>query len=208
VPSIDEALLLLELEPVHAEIRERLALALGRARRDSGRLAAAVATLDGEPFDERRLWPVVTAVLRDAGYEAADAERCTGIVRALVVADPELRRLDDATVAAWFDDPTLSAVLLVHEADGVRWFDRDAFESLVETVATLGPAAGPGAAVEAAAARPAELSTRAAAAGYRVDELRAALRRSGSRTRTRRPGGSPKTPRVLGTSGSRKGPGS
>ncbi len=174
VPSVDEALLLLELEPVHAGVRDRLAAASTGAPTDMARLAAVVGALDGEPFDERRLWSVVSEALRRAGLEAPDAERATGIVRGLVLADPRLRRLDDATVAAWFDDPALGAALRVHDDGGVRWFDRDAFEQLVGTVAELEPPgakeAGPG------RSRPVELAGQAESAGFRVDALVARLR--------------------------------
>ncbi len=135
-------------------------------------LAAFVGALDGEPFDERRLRPIVADALRGAGFDGAEAERGADVVRGLVAAPPDLRRLDDATVAAWFDDPALREALYVHDAGGLRWFDRDAFETLTATVARLET----GATGEAAAARVAGLATLAEAAGYRVDQLAAALR--------------------------------
>ncbi len=193
IPSIDEALAGIVLRPAHEAARARLAAAITRLRPKAassapGRkptrrgpatapagpldrgliLAAFVEALDGEPFDAQRLRPVVAEALRGAGLDGAEAERGAGIVRGLVLTAPALRRLDDATVAAWFDDPQLGAALSVHVAGGTAWFDRDAFEQLAAAVAVL--ASGePG----VDAARVADLANRAAAAGYRVDDLRA-----------------------------------
>jgi glycosidase len=191
IPSIDDALAGIVLRPFHDEIRGRLAEATRRLRRTAGVplppkpaaqaevIARFVEAIDGEPFDERRLRPIVSDVLRTAGLDGSAAERAADLIRGLVVADPALRRLDDPTVAAWFRDPALRAALYVHDADKIAWFDRDAFELLVEAVARLGPAslkAGE------AAARVAVLTRRAEAAGYRVDELLASLAESATET--------------------------
>jgi glycosidase len=193
IPSIDEALTGIVLRPVHDEIRARLSSIVEGVRRKqiraaSGRsrakpppppasptaqaeiLAAIVEALDGEPFDERLLRPIVVEILRSAGFEAPEAERAADIVRGLVLADPALRALDDAIVATWFDDPALGAALYVNEAGGVRWFDRDAFETLAATVSRLTGEADP--------KRVAALAAGSEAAGYRVDDFATALRRA------------------------------
>ena len=125
-----------------------------------------MAALDGEPFDERRLRPIVVEVLRSAGFEAPDAERGADIVRGLVLADPALRALDDAAVTRWFDDPPVGGAIQVHSAGGIRWFDREAFETLAATVSRLVGKPDP--------RRVAALAAGAEAAGYRVDGFRAA----------------------------------
>jgi glycosidase len=136
VTSVDEALLLLELEPEHAAIRDRLTTAL--AGTDGGdALAAAVRVLEGLPFDEQRLWPIVRDSLAAAGFPAEAADRATDVVRGLVLAERRVRRLDRGSVADWFVLPSLRDALAVHEADGISWFDRNRFELLVETVAAL-----------------------------------------------------------------------
>jgi glycosidase len=173
IPSIDEALRLLALEPVHAVIRARLATPIEGAAAGGARLAAAVRALAGEPFDERRLWPVVADALRASGLDEDEVDRATGLVRGLVLADPRLRRLEGPTVAGWFEDPALAPALRVHDADGVRWFDREAFESMVATVAEL--QAEQGASAGSAAGRRAELVSAAETAGYGVDAMVARL---------------------------------
>ena len=191
IPSIDDALAGITLRPVHDEVRARLAAATAGVRAssrhapakrraaiplgpaDRARLVAACAeALDGRPFDQERLWPIVATALRDAGLDGGEAERGTGIVRGLVLAPPA-RTLDDEAVAAWFGQPELRAALSVHDADGATWFDRDAFELLAATVA-VGTQAGPVDGTDAV--RAAALAERAAAAGYRVDALLADLR--------------------------------
>jgi glycosidase len=233
VPSIDEALLGLELEPVHAQIRARLGEAIraiegasgagpSRSDREARLVAVAAVVLSDEPFDERRLWPVVRETLGDDGLDPSAAERDTGIVRGLVLAPRALRALDDAAVAAWFGDPVLRDALRVHDSGGVTWFERDAFALLVAGVGVLAtprptqptesfqpvvrpasplrsvpsarsasapvePLSGPSA---PAGDRSVELADLAAASGYRVDDLLAALgqataRRSRAETSSR-----------------------
>jgi hypothetical protein len=72
-------------------------------------------------------------------------------------------------VSIWFDHPALGPGLYVHEAGGVRWFDRDAFETMTATVARLTG--------HADADRVAALAAGSEAAGYRVDDFVSALRR-------------------------------
>ncbi len=203
IPSVDEALSGITLRPIHDEIRRRVAAAVDLVRgvavgESTGRprvaasaptpaggtvspppladvAAEIVGTLDGEAFDELRLRPIVVDALRTAGFDGPDAERGADIVRGLVVADHALRGLDDEAVAAWFGDPTMSRVLYVHDAGGVRWFDRDAFELTGATIDRLGPART--ARDGAAGSRIAELARSASDAGYRVDELLARLGR-------------------------------
>jgi hypothetical protein len=143
-------------------------------------LAEVVRALDGEPFDERRLRPVVVEALRSAGFDAPDAERGADVVRGLVIADPSRRALDDATAAGWFDDPALGTTIRVHETGGVRWFDRDAFETLAATISGLAGEPDPD--------RVAVLAALAEGAGYRVDELLASLAQPASTTSRRSKG--------------------
>ena len=127
-------------------------------------IAKAVTALDGEPFDERRLWPLVREALIVVGVSPEAAPDAADIVRGLVRADPALRSLTDAATRAWFSDPDLQIALRVHEADGTTWFERDALVDLVATVARLAPASD-----KATATRRRELAARARQAGYRVD---------------------------------------
>jgi glycosidase len=158
VASIDEALLALELEPVQASVRSRLGDAIRAVEgarvvgspgsgsdREAGLLAAVASELWGEPFDERRLWPVVRETLAGVGLDPSATERDTGIVRGLVLAPRTLHALDDAAVAAWFGDAALRDGLRVHESGGTTWFERDAFVLLVAVVGVLARAgtAGP-----------------------------------------------------------------
>jgi glycosidase len=213
IPSIDEASTGIVLRPVHDEIRRRLAAATKRPRRgpataaalpaNSAAQAKVVATfveaLEGEPFEERRLRPIVSDALRKAGLDGSAAERGTDLIRGLVTADPALRRLDDATVAAWFKDPALREALYVHDAGGIAWFDRDAFELLVATVARL---ATPALKAAEATNRVAALTRRAETAGYKVDELLAGLAESATETtRSKRvsKSGAPRVPRRTGS---------
>ena len=200
VPSIDEALLLLELEPEHAAIRERLTTALagaaaGRARIEPGAVtAAAVRVLDGLPFDERRLWPVVRDALATAKPAPTDPDLAADIVRGLVLADTSSIGLDRGSVGRWFAEPPLRDALRVNDADGSTWFDRAAFELLVASVSELvgsaraaasTTAANSARALEASPAAvvpavergmaPDRLVDLAARAGYRVDRLLAEL---------------------------------
>ncbi len=189
VPSIEEELRRLVLEPVHDEVRARLAGALP-AKLTAGATAAAIASavraLDGRSFDDERLGPLVAAALHGRGAHPVDAERAAGIVRGLVLGGARPRAVDDRTVAGWFDDPGLRAALRVHEADGVTWFEREAFEQLAAVVAELVGTPARAAGRRRAAAR---LATRAAAAGFRVPVLLADLEtagRPGSRPAARR----------------------
>ncbi|MEO8230082.1 MAG: alpha-amylase, partial [Chloroflexota bacterium] len=192
IPSIEEALTGIVLRPVHDEIRRRLAAVVGRPRRAAAAaplpaspaaqakiLAGFVEALAGEPFDERRLRPLVSDALRKARLNGSAAERGADLIRSLVTADRAMRRLDDATVAAWFKDPALRDALYVHDAGGIAWFDRDAFELLVATVARL---AKPALKAAEAATRVAALAGRAEKAGYRVDELLSGLAEPTSET--------------------------
>jgi hypothetical protein len=145
------------------------------ADRRAALLAAAVTALDGEPFDERRLWPLVVEALTGAGLDADGPAHGADIVRGLVRADAAVRSLTDDAIRAWFADPDVRTALRVHEADGVTWFDRDAFIDLVATIARLSPrstATGP--------VRRRELAIRAQRAGYRVDRWLAASDASAS----------------------------
>ena len=195
VPSIDEALLLLELEPEHEAIARQLATALGDV--GGGRvappaageptfepgpaMAVVVRVLDAELFDDRRLWPVVRDALLAAGCPPEDLDVATGLIRGLVIAGRPAQRLDGTSVARWFAEPSLREPLGVHAAGGTVWFDRGGFERLVETVAAL--ASSPSSAsvdpstpvVEDHAIRADRLVVLAERAGYRLDELLAAI---------------------------------
>ena len=183
VPSIDVALRMLELEPVHADIRARLAAAFDAAAAasatttsavvpagllDDGRLvlvAAIVRAVSGEPFDDYRLGPIAHEALLGAGFDAAAAQLGTQIVRGLALAPAALRSLDDQAVSGWFGDPDLRDALYVHEADGATWFDRDAFAALAGVVASLVALDSPAQAVRRATPSGAEPAAGVTAAG-------------------------------------------
>ncbi len=200
VPSIDEALLLLELEPEHAEIRGELARALGgpvgagsrTVATPDDRLASAVGVVDGLAFDELRLWPLVRDALASSEPTPDDLDLATDVVRGLALADPAVRGLDPTAVGRWFNEPPLRDALRVNVANGSTWFDKAAFGSVVRTTAALvagrpGASSGrgglgravPGPAVPGPAVPPGIPVTRlldlAENAGYRVDALLARL---------------------------------
>ncbi len=149
VPSIDEALLLLELEPEHAAIRERLAQAVGRPVDRDGeataadRVASAVDIVAGLAFDELRLWPVVHDALSSAEPVPDDVDLATDVCRGLALADPAVRRLDPVAVGRWFAEPALRDALRVNVAEGSTWFDKAAFTAVVRTAAALVGAEAP-----------------------------------------------------------------
>jgi glycosidase len=200
VPSIDEALLLLELEPEHAAIREQLTRALDDPVRAAAvatpddRLASAVGVVAGLAFDELRLWPVVRETLAAAEPPQADVDLATDVVRGIALANPVVRRLDRVAVGRWFIEPSMREALRVNVADGSTWFDKAAFGSMVRTTAALlaaepetpadpgapvAPGAAPAPAAPDAALPPGipivRLLDLAERAGYRVDILLATL---------------------------------
>ena len=106
-------------------------------------LATAVSVLDGEPFDDRRLWPVVADALGSAGLDHLDAERGTGVVRGLVLAGR--RHARSTTRMSPAGSPTRSWVRHCRSTRPTVFAgsSREAFVDLVGTVGRLVDAAGP-----------------------------------------------------------------
>ncbi len=101
----------------------------------------------------------------------------------------------------WLDDERIRRAIGVNEHEGVTWFDKERFERAIawwQLPLTEGQRSAR--AEQEAAQRVAELTGLARAAGYRLDELAARLRRvtAGHRRRTAKTGqpktGRPKTP--------------
>ncbi|HSL32404.1 MAG TPA: hypothetical protein VK871_02070, partial [Candidatus Limnocylindrales bacterium] len=99
------------------------------------RAATLLDGLDRAAFDRLRLHvPLRAAGLDD--WEILRARVALGLARPSQVRDA--RRLADA----WFADGEVRAFLGVNEWEGVEWFGREAFDSLLELVAGLERAAG------------------------------------------------------------------
>jgi hypothetical protein len=99
------------------------------------RAATLLEGLDRATFDRLRLHvPLRAAGLDD--WEILRARVALGLARPSQVRDA--RRLADA----WFADGEVRAFLGVNEWEGVEWFGREAFDSLLELVADLERAAG------------------------------------------------------------------
>jgi len=185
VPSLDEALAELRLEPEHDRIRAVLATALSTAPasggRPGGQLAAAAGAIEGLDSDALRLRRVIAGALSGAGWTEPQLGRGVEIVVALARTPAALRAFDEPTIRAWFDDPAIRAGLRVNAWDGVEYLEREAWLLWLAAV---------GEAIRAAGGRPATarqraLGTAAANAGYDVARLlaaqsegRAAIRRA------------------------------
>ena len=128
------------------------------------RAAALLRPIDRTAFDDLRLGKV----LRAAGFDAWAVAR---IRIALSLARPsQVRNLAQLT-AAWLEDHDIRAFLGVNTWEGVEWFSKESFETLVDLAAALDRADG------VSRTSPAIDTLRRAAegAGYRVDQLPAAL---------------------------------
>ncbi|MGH2513243.1 MAG: alpha-amylase family glycosyl hydrolase, partial [Candidatus Limnocylindrales bacterium] len=177
VPSLDDALAELVLEPEHAAVRSRLAAALETAGPASGAragvapsaaamLSTVASVLRGTDIDGLRLAGVIRATLAQAGLPDVDLDRSVGVVLALAGAAPGLVGLGPSVIRAWFADPVIRAALRVHAWEGGDYFEREAWELWLAVVAlTVGR---PG------SRRQVTLVRAGAATGYRVDRLLAA----------------------------------
>ena len=197
VPSLDDALADLRLGPVHeavaalvsanldpAELARRRAVVLEAAglpatelsatppgaapppahRDPAVRVAARLHPIDRAAFDRLRL----AKELRASGLDAWAISR-TRV--ALGLARPSQVRNPGRLARGWFEDPEVRLFLGVNAWDGVEWFSKESFETLLTLAAALDQADG-------AARAPASigrLRSAAAAAGYRVKEFLASL---------------------------------
>jgi hypothetical protein len=200
VPSLDDALADVRLAPVHgavtallapdlepAEVARRRAVLMERAglpavaaatavRRGAAptpapsdldpaaRAAALLRPIDRAQFDELRLGKALRAIGFDA-WAIARIRIALGLARPSQVRDPA--RL----AAAWLDDHEIRAFLGVNTWEGVEWFSKESFETLLALVAALERADG----VSRTSAAIGKLRRAAEEAGYRVDQFRAAL---------------------------------
>jgi hypothetical protein len=159
---------------------------------DAGRLGwATLAWLPGTPaarrqtVDEQRLaWPLRAAFVArglDGGRAQAAASRArflTGIPLPGEVAGRSAR-VDDrasALVEAWLADPELAAAVGLHQSDGIEYVVAEGWDALAATTGALAALADPGPAARRAAPIARRLGAVAQASGYRVAEIRTALR--------------------------------
>jgi glycosidase len=201
VASLEDALADLRLAPVHdiaaallapdldpAEIARRRAALLEAAGVTSSPTAAAPsrdldravrAALLFEQIDRGTFdWLRLGTPLRGAGFDDGEIARtrvALGLAGASQVSDP------GRLAALWLADPDVRAFLRVNEWDGVEWFAKEAFESLLALSIELDRARG------AKRASPAigKLRRGAEQAGYRVDRLLGAIE-SAAPSRSRR----------------------
>jgi glycosidase len=197
VPSLDDALADVRLAPVHGAVTAMLAPDLEPAelarRREvlmeraglavqapaSGRVGATPSPADLHPdaraaallrpidraqFDELRLGKALRAI----GFDAWAVAR---IRIALGLARPSQVRNPARLAAAWLDDHEIRAFLGVNTWEGVEWFSKESFETLLDLVAELDRADG----VSRASPAIGKLRRAAEEAGYRVDRFLAGL---------------------------------
>jgi len=150
----------------------------------SVRAALLLAPLDRAAFDRLRLG----TALRNLHFDDTEISR-TRV--ALGLPGPSNARDPRRLASAWLADPAVREFIGVHEWETSEWFDKEAFESILDLVSGLERAAG------ARVASPAigRLRRAAASAGYRVDLFLEALgpeaatdgRSSSGRRRSRPP---------------------
>ena len=170
VPSLDEALALLRLRPVHERVT---AILDGRdAGETARRIAEAVPGIDRRTFDDLRL----TEPLRWSGFDE-DAIRRTRL--AIGLAGPPDVRDPAALARRWLDDPDVRAFLEIHDWNGRMYFSRERWNELLELARGIARARG----AKRTSPAIARLAKAADAVGYRVDDLEAAVGRA-----TRPPG--------------------
>jgi hypothetical protein len=207
VPSLDEALVELDLSPVHAAMAALLAPEIEpneiEWRRDE--LIELVGAEPDRPAERRAatrlpdgLDPVVRAAvllrpidratfdryrlgtaLRRAGLSDDDVSRAR---MALELAHPADVRNPAHLAREWLADPDVRSFLGVNKWDGAEWFNKEAFADLLALAAGLDRARG--------ARRPSPVLGRlrraADAAGYKVDAFLADLDATPTPSRARR----------------------
>jgi glycosidase len=172
VPSLEEALADMILEPEHEQARSAVGAALVGVERPEARIVAAARAIGGLDVARLRLWPVIRAALAADGSPAADVDRAVGLVVALAGAAPALIALDDAAVRGWLADVRIRDGLRLNAWDGVEYVERDAWLLWLAAAAYAASAAS---SARSSAARVRLLSRLAETAGYRVDRLLASL---------------------------------
>ena len=155
-------------------------------RADRSADAATTARTSRARFDELRLGPVLTGVLRGLGLDDGAAGRTTELVRVLI-ALPRSAPVEGSAIhrprrvlAAWLADDDVRTFLRVNEWNGVLWFNKEAFEQLTRWIPVLDAveASSPGrrtakhsGAWAVSLALAAELRRAGEASGYQVDRL-------------------------------------
>jgi glycosidase len=214
VPSLDDAMRDLVLEPVHSTLAalldeaptpKRIAAFLGAvdehrplpAAPVSRRLAAIRATVGPEDTPVLRAW----AALADLDREAFDTLRLAdpltrssvdaGLVRALIGV-PRASTLSGSAATrpsrlldAWLADPAIRDAAGVNTWDGVVYVDRDRLERLLRVLIEIEGAEGGARARTAAERVAARLRDTAEASGYRVERMQGALTEAAAPRRRR-----------------------
>jgi glycosidase len=180
VPSLVEALANLILEPEHERVRATLIASLASAETPAALIVAAAAAVRGLDMDRLRLWRVIREALAEAAFPAPDLERGVELVVALAGADPAAIGLDLPAIRSWFGDPGIRRSLHVNTWDGHEYVERETWLLWIAVIAQASDRPG--------RARLGLLARAAAAAGYRVDRLLAAVAAAAVKSQARRPG--------------------
>jgi hypothetical protein len=184
VPSLDDALADLLLEPEHERIRADLRTSLAGRSSPGALISAAAAAIRGLDVDALRLGRVIRESLAQAGLPPADLDRGVGLsialARAAAGGDQPPAGLGDLAVRAWLASPAIRAGLRVNTWDGSDYVEREAWLLFLDAVAADGG--------RPADARRGVLARAAETAGYRVDRLLDGLEAgAGATPRVRRP---------------------
>jgi len=172
VPSLDDALADLILEPEHEQVRAALAVGLAGVEPPPARIVAAAGAISGLDVARLRLWPVIRSGLLAGGWPDTDVDRAVGLVVALAVAGPALVALDDAAIRGWFADARIRDGLRLNAWDGFEYVEHEAW---LLWLSVVGEATPKGSGSKPRSARVRLLAGLAETAGYRVDRLLASL---------------------------------
>ena len=169
---------------------DRAALLAWLALSRTGELAPAAdrAATSRAWYDELRLSSALAAGLREAGLDEGEAWTVADQVRVLLALPrpSELRgpaRTADARLLdRWLAGDVVRTAIGLNTWEGVEWLDRDRFEAQLAWARRLDAIdAGPRRTSTDAPDATSRLAAAAKSAGYRLDKLMAALRRTGAR---------------------------
>ena len=156
----------------------------------------------GEVFDKLYLRSVLADAFQPLGLEGEDAYRAAARVRMLIAQEEGKARTEELN----WDDPDVAWLTGLHEADGHRWFNKEAHERMVwwrllprlVELAEMDPAGkstGTSKAFREIEAEAQRATQAAETAGFRLDEL--VKLSEESRPQAANAAGEPKTEKVL-----------